>query len=183
MSRASLSGASLACASLACAGLACASLACAAAMLPMLARAAQPVPIAVFPFEIVNTSGEGAHPEQAGRVERATRLLAQTLRQTGRYAPVDLAPYAKTIAGLQRPDECGACWADIARRAGAQEEVLPSVHKVSTLITLMTLWFADLRTMRYVARVEGQIRGDTDEAYARGIEFLITQELDKPHAS
>ena len=152
----------------------------AAALLPSLARAAEPVRIAVFPFQIIDTSGEGAHPDQAGRVARATALLAQSLRQTGRYIPVDLAPFAKRIDGLQRPDECGACWAAVARDAGATQEVLPSVHKVSTLITLMTLWFADVRTMRYVARIEGQIRGDTDEAYARGIAFLVTQELDKP---
>ena len=67
----------------------------------------------------------------------------------------------------------------MAKKAGARLEVLPSVHKVSTLITLMTLWFADVTTMKYVARVEGQIRGDTDEAYARGIAFLVTQELGK----
>ena len=158
-------------------------LACVLALVPALARAAEPVRIAVFPFEILDTSGEGAHPGQAGRAARATQLLADALRQTGRYVPVDLAPYAAKVAGLQRPDECGECWAAVARQAGASEEVLPSVHKVSTLITLMTLWFADLHTMKYVARVEGQIRGDTDEAYARGITFLVTQELDRKAAS
>jgi hypothetical protein len=149
-------------------------------LLSAAARADQPVRIAVFPFQIDDTSGEGAHPGQAGRVATATALLADALKRTGRYDPVDLAPYAREIAALQRPDECGACWAAVARKAGAAQEVLPSVHKVSTLITLMTLWFADLRSMRYVARVEGQIRGDTDEAYARGIHFLITEELGKP---
>ena len=138
-----------------------------------------PAKIAVFPFVIVDTSGEGVHPGQADRVTTATSLLAKTLKQTGRYEPVDLAPFAREIAALQRPDECGECWAAVAKKAGARLEVLPSVHKVSTLITLMTLWFADVTTMQYVARVEGQIRGDTDEAYARGINFLVTQELDK----
>jgi hypothetical protein len=143
------------------------------------AFAADPPPIAVFPYEINDTSGEVGGPDQAARSATATALLAKTLKETGHYTPVDLAPYAKQIAGLQRPDECGECWAAVARKAGATYEVLPSVHKVSTLITLMTLWFADVRTMQYVARVEGQIRGDTDEAYARGIHFLITEELDK----
>lgn len=146
------------------------------------ACAAQHTRVAVFPFQIIDTSGEGARPGQADRVTRATALVAGALKRTGRYDPVDLSPYKAEISGLQRPDECGACWAAVARRAGATVEVLPSVHKVSTLITLMTFWFADLRTMRYIAHVEGQIRGDTDEAYARGIAFLIGQELDKsPH--
>ncbi len=143
------------------------------------AQAAEPAKIAVFPFEVRDTSGEATGPGRAERVATATALLARTLKETGNYDPVDLTPYAHEIAGLQRPDECGQCWAALARRAGARLEVLPSVHKVSTLITLMTLWFADLHTMQYVARVEGQIRGDTDEAYARGIHFLVTEELGK----
>ena len=149
-------------------------------LLCLLARTAlaEPARIAVFPFEIFDTSGEDARIGQ-DRVTRATDVLARTLRDTGRYTPVDLTHYAHEIAGLQRPDECGQCWAAVARRAGATLEVLPSVHKVSTLITLMTLWFADLHTMQYVAHVEGQIRGDTDDAYARGIAFLVSQELGK----
>ena len=138
-----------------------------------------PAKIAVFPFDILDTSGEGARPGQEDRAATATALLAKTLKATGRYEPVDLGSFAKEVASLQRPDECGECWAAVAKKAGARLEVLPSVHKVSTLITLMTLWFADVTTMQYVARVEGQIRGDTDEAYARGIAFLVTQELGK----
>lgn len=144
------------------------------------AYAAEPIRIAVFPFQIFDTSGEDTHAGQSDRIQTATRLLAKTLADTGRYVPVDLAPYAAEIAALQRPDECGECWAAVARKAGATQEVLPNVHKVSTLITLMTFWFADLRSMKYVAHVAGQIRGDTDEAYARGIQFLITEELDHP---
>ena len=145
------------------------------------ALAAATTPIAVFPFEVVDTSGERDQAGRAGRVQRATALLADSLKQSGLYAPVDLSPYAAEIAALQSPDECGACWAAVAKKAGARLEVLPSVHKVSTLITLMTLWFADVGTMKYVAHVEGQIRGDTDEAYARGIRFLVTEELPKDH--
>ncbi len=141
------------------------------------AAAEAPAKIAVFPFQILDTSGEGARPGQADRATLATSLLAKALRDTGRYDPVDLGAFAREIARLQRPDECGECWAAVARKAGASLEALPGVHKVSTLITLITLWFADVNTMRYVARVEGQIRGDTDEAYARGIGFLVTQEL------
>lgn len=155
--------------------------ACVAALclLSRHAAADEPAKIAVFPFVILDTSGETNGPGREQRIATATSLLAKTLKDTGHYTPVDLTPYAKEIDGLQRPDECGECWAKLASKAGAQFEVLPSVHKVSTLITLMTLWFADVHTMQYVARVEGQIRGDTDEAYARGINFLVTQELGK----
>jgi len=146
------------------------------------AMAAEPVPVAVFPFTIQDTSGAPA-PGQAERLQAATTLLAQTLRETGQYRPVDLSPFAKEMAGLQPADECGECWAAIARKAGATLEVLPSVQKVSILISQMTIWVADVHTMKYTRHVQGQIRGDTTEAYSRGIQFLIRDELMKPKAA
>jgi hypothetical protein len=137
-----------------------------------------PVPIAVFPFSIQDTSGT-SKVGQAERLAAATTLLAQTLRATGRYAPVDLAPYAKEIAALQPPDECGECWAAVARKAGAADMVLPSVQMVSVLISQMTIWVADVRSMQYIRHIQGQIRGDTSEAYTRGIQFLVNDELMK----
>ena len=141
------------------------------------AYAQAPKPIAVFPFQIMDTSGEGANAGRDVRLADATAELAKALQATGRYTPVNLAPYKTRIAALQSPEECGECWAKLAAEAGATLEVLPNVHKVSTLITLMAIWIADVHTMKYVAHVEGQIRGDTPEAYTRGIDFLVREEL------
>jgi hypothetical protein len=137
-----------------------------------------PQPIAVFPFTIQDTSGAPA-PGQKERLENATKELADTLAATGLYKPVDLSPYAKEIATMQPADECGECWANLAKKAGARFEVLPSVQKVSVLISQMTMWFADVQTMKYSRLVQGQIRGDTAEAYTRGIDFLVHGELMK----
>jgi len=135
-----------------------------------------PQPIAVFPFTIQDTSGVPA-PGQKERLETATKELAGALAASGLYKPVDLAPYAKEIAALQPPDECGECWANLAKKAGATFEVIPSVQKVSVLISQMTMWFADVQTMKYTRHIQGQIRGDTAEAYTRGIDFLVNKEL------
>jgi hypothetical protein len=51
------------------------------------------------------------------------------------------------------------------------------VQKVSVLISQMTMWVADVKTMKYTRLVQGQIRGDTAEAYTRGIDFLVHAEL------
>ena len=135
-----------------------------------------PQPIAVFPFTIQDTSGSPA-PGQQERLEHATKELSDTLAASGLYKPVNLSPYAKEIAALQPPDECGECWAALAKKAGATIEVIPSVQKVSVLISQMTMWFADVQTMKYTRHVQGQIRGDTAEAYTRGIDFLVNKEL------
>ena len=145
---------------------------------PGVALADAPVAIAVFPFTIQDTSGLPA-PGQKERLAAATKQLADVLAATGQYKPVDLAPYAKEIEGLQPADECGECWAAVARKAGATMEVLPSVQKVSVLISQMTMWVANVQTMKYSRLVQGQIRGDTAEAYTRGIDFLVNAELMK----
>jgi hypothetical protein len=143
------------------------------------ARAADPpVPVAVFPFTITDTSGVPS-TGQPERLAAATRLLAQTLLATGKYRPVDLTPYAAEMAKMQPPDECGTCWADLARKAGATLEFIPSVQKVSVLISQMTIWVADVRTLKYTAHIQGQIRGDTGEAYTHGVEFLIGDAMGK----
>ncbi len=137
---------------------------------------AEPVPIAVFPFTIHDTSGMVA-PGQPERLQAATKELEAVLAATGQYKPIDMTPYAKELEALQPPDECGECWAAVARKAGATLEMLPSVQKVSVLISQMTMWVANVQTMKYQRLVQGQIRGDTSEAYTRGIDFLIHEEL------
>ncbi len=142
------------------------------------AWAEPPVPVAVFPFTIQDSSGAPS-PGQAERLEAATQTLQATLAATGHYRPVDMTAFAKEIASLQPPDECGECWAAVARKAGATLEILPSVQKVSVLISQMTFWIADVHSMRYTRHIQGQIRGDTTEAYTHGIDFLVKEELMK----
>ena len=141
------------------------------------AAAQTPVPTAVFPFELADTSGEVASPGHDARIVLATDQLARKLEQSGRYRPVDLAPLAAKVAATAPRYSCGGCWLDVARESGAQLAVLPAVHKVSTLISTMDIWVADLRSGQYVAHVSGQIRGDTDAAWLRGVDFLVDDRL------
>lgn len=139
--------------------------------------AAAQAPVAVFPFELADTSGEAAASGHDARIALATAHLARKLEQSGRYRPVDLTPLAAEVTATAPRYECGGCWLDVARKSGADLAVLPTVHKVSTLISTMDLWVADLRSGQYVAHVSGQIRGDTDTAWLRGVDFLVDERL------
>ncbi|MFE0755788.1 DUF3280 domain-containing protein [Inquilinus sp. NPDC058860] len=136
-----------------------------------------PVPTVVFPFELADTSGEAASPGRDARIALATGQLARKLEQSGRYRAVDLAPLAAKVAATSPRYNCGGCWLDVARESGADLAVLPAVHKISTLISTMDIWVADLRSGQYVAHVQGQIRGDTDTAWLRGVDFLVDERL------
>lgn len=132
---------------------------------------------AIFPFEIYDTSGEAPQPDRAERLAMATRVLAEVLEKTGRYAPVDLAPFSAEIAASGPRYQCSSCFLPIARRAGAAIAVVGVFHKVSTLISSIDIWIFDVSGGGYVAHLSGQLRGDTAEAYEHGVRFLVRNRL------
>jgi len=132
---------------------------------------------AIFPFEIFDTSGEPPQPDLNERLALATRVLSEALAKTGRYSPVDLAPFSAEVAATAPRYQCGDCFLPVARKAGAAVAVVPVVHKVSSLITSMDIWIIDVSSGAGAAHLGGQIRGDTAEAYEHGVRFLVRNRL------
>ncbi|MGH6867293.1 MAG: DUF3280 domain-containing protein, partial [Methylocella sp.] len=126
---------------------------CFVAVVPRGVRAlsSEPRATAVFPVELWDTSGEGAKPGQAARLKLATNKLTELMEQTGRYRSVDLSRFAARIAATEPRYNCNGCWRDVARDAGAELAVLAVVHKVSTLISSVDLYVADLATGKFIA--------------------------------
>jgi hypothetical protein len=139
----------------------------------------EPCATAVFPVELWDTSGEGTKPGQAERLNLATNKLAELMEHTGRYRSVDLSSFTARIAATEPRYNCNECWRDVARDAGAELAVLTVVHKVSTLISSVDLYVADLATGKYIAHVDAQFRGDDDRAYVRAFEFLVNERLNR----
>lgn len=150
-----------------------------AAPFGFLAQASEPRATAVFPVELWDTSGEGVKPGQAERLKLATAKLAELLEHTGDYRSVDLSPFAAQIVATEPRYNCNGCWRGIAREAGAELAVLAVVHKVSTLISSVDLYVADVASGNSIAHVDGQFRGDDDRAYLRAFEFLVTERLSR----
>jgi hypothetical protein len=132
---------------------------------------------AIFPFEIYDTSGEPPQSDRTERLAMATRVLSETLEKTGRYSPIDLAPYDTEIAATAPRYRCGDCFLPVARRAGAAYAVVSVVHKVSSLVSSMDIWIFDATGGASVAHLSGQIRGDTAVAYEHGVRFLVRNRL------
>jgi Protein of unknown function (DUF2380) len=143
------------------------------------APASEPRATAVFPVELWDTSGEGTTPGQAERLTLATNKLIELLEHTGRYRSVDLSRFTARIAATEPRYNCNECWRDVARDAGAELAVLAVVHKVSTLISSVDLYVADLATGKFIAHADAQFRGDDDRAYVRAFEFLVNERLDR----
>lgn len=145
---------------------------------PLALRASEPKATAIFPVELWDTSGEGIKPGQAERLKLTTEKLAELLEQTGRYHSLDLSAFTARVAATEPRYTCNGCWLGVARDAGADLAVLAVVHKVSTLISSVDLYVADVKSGQYIAHVDAQFRGDDDRAYSRAFEFLVNERLD-----
>jgi hypothetical protein len=132
---------------------------------------------AVFPLEIYDTSGEPPQADRAERLASATRVLSEALEKTGRFSPVDLGPFSAEVAATAPRYRCGDCFLAVARQAKAAYAVVSVVHKVSSLISSIDIWVLNTANGAGVAHINGQIRGDTPEAYEHGMRFLIRDRL------
>ena len=89
--------------------------------------------VAVFDFELIDTSLEGAiRGARADEQERLARLsdqLRQLLRDSGRFALVDITPIARE-AQASNLQACGGCDMHLAQRIGAELAITGTVQKV-----------------------------------------------------
>ena len=102
-------------------------------MLLASAQAAEPK-VAVFDFELVDTSLEGAtygpRADQQARLAQITDQLRDQLAKSGRVTVVDITPVvAQARAANLR--NCGSCDAQFASQVGADFAVIGWVQKVS----------------------------------------------------
>lgn len=149
---------------------------------PGAARAA--TRIAVFPVEFVDTSQEGetngTRADETARLKMTAELLSTLLTRSGRYAVVTMDPAAVAeVSGAILG--CNGCELAVAAAAGAEQEAIVMVQKVSNLIIDVTLYVRDVASGKAVMAATTSIRGNTDESWARGIRWLVERKLLASH--
>ena len=143
--------------------------------------AAAPAKAAFFPFEFIDSGqgGTGAAPpaEEAARLALIGDLLKQRLTAAGIYEPVDLKGSAQAIAGSPALRDCERCANEIARGAGAEIAIVGWVQKVSNLILNINIRVSNAQSGQVLAAASADIRGNTDESWTRGVEWLVKNRL------
>lgn len=142
---------------------------------PALADADRP--IAVFPFELYDTSGEPRTPAHDRRLAMVTEQLRAGLHALPAYRVVSLDPVAGQVASLGHIYGCNGCERGPALEAGAEIAVTGLVHKVSTLIQYLQITVKDAGTGETLQKATASIRGDTDRAWRHGVNWLIEHRL------
>jgi uncharacterized protein DUF2380 len=151
-------------------------------MLVASAHAAEPK-VAVFDFEFVDTSLEGAtygpRIDQQSRLAQVADQLRERLAKSGRVEVVDIAPVAAQARAADLR-ACGGCDAQLARQVQADFAVTGWVQKVSNLILNMNIMVRDAKTERVVSVKSVDMRGNTDETWSRALDWLIRNDLLAP---
>jgi hypothetical protein len=143
----------------------------------LLAAPALAAPAAVFPTVFVNSSPMPTSPEETARVAHMTEALKRALAESGQYQPVDLAPVEPELAGVRDIHDCNGCADDLAKKLGADFAVVAWAQKVSNLILDLNIRITDARTGRVVRGGSVDIRGNTDETWARGLKYLLREHV------
>ena len=152
------------------------------AMLLASAHAAKPK-VAVFDFELVDTSLEGAtygpRADQQARLAQITDQLRDRLAKSGRVTVVNITPVAAQARAADLRN-CGGCDAQFASQVGADFAVIGWVQKVSNLILNMNIVVRDAKTGRVISVKSVDMRGNTDETWSRAMDWLIRYDLLAP---
>jgi hypothetical protein len=152
-------------------------------LLPWVARAA-PSQVAVFDFELVDTSlqGEvdGPRSDEQVRLMRTGDQVRKALADSGRFTVLDIAPVNAAAHGSNL-QACGGCEVAMARQLGADLVITGTVQKVSNLILNINFYLRDVHTGQLVTAMSADMRGNTDESWTRAADYLLRNRLLAPN--
>ena len=115
---------------------------------------------------------------ERNRLAMIEERFKSELEASGRYrfVPIPAEAAAKMAAGAEIGN-CGGCEFDYGRQLGGDFAAWIVVQKVSDLILNINVYMADVpaRKLKFVHSVD--IRGNSDESWVRGIDYLVKNYL------
>lgn len=161
-------------------GLVCLSIA-APLSAPAIAAGEQPVKVAIFDFELIDTSLEGekrgVDPAETARLKKISDLLRGLLEKSGKYTVIPTAPVADQINDAGYIYSCNGCDIRMAKELDADLSFTGHVHKVSRLILSINIFVNDVATGKRLKNMSADIRGDTDESWTHGVRWLVRNRI------
>ena len=145
------------------------------------AKAAAPVKIAVFDFELEDFSGSAGIIPESDQDREELRLATETVRrlltESGRYSLVDVshADAPEVTAGSLH--KCDGCDVSIARKLGADQSLVGIVTRITRTDYAVTFKLRDARTGAPIAVEQTDLRIGANYSWNRGAAWLIKNRL------
>jgi hypothetical protein len=145
---------------------------------------AEPRKVAVFDFELLDTSLQGAvngpQADEQRRLNDVTEQLRKALVQSGNFVLLDIAP-VNAAARASNLQNCGGCDVQYAQKLGADLVITGLVQKVSALILNMNIYLRDAHTGKLITAMSADFRSNTDESWSRALNYLVRNRLLAPN--
>ena len=145
---------------------------------------ADPPKLAVFDFELLDTSLQGQmngpRRDEHERLMRAGEQLRKELAESGKFQLLDILP-VNAAAHASNLQACGGCDVRFAQQLGADLYITGVVQKVSELILIMSIYVRDAHTGHLVSAMNAHLRGNSDESWSRATTFLLHNRLLAPN--
>ena len=148
------------------------------------AHAADPPKLAVFDFEMLDTSLEGQmhgkRADEEARLMRSGDQARKELAASGKFQVLDISP-VNAAAHQSNLQACGGCDAKLARQLGADLEITGVVQKISSVILNIKLFLRDAHTGRLITVASADTPGNTDEIWSHTMHYLVHERLLAPN--
>jgi hypothetical protein len=138
--------------------------------------------VAVFPFELLDTSQDGelfikVRPEETKRLELLTGDLKARLGSDERFAVADIGPLEAEISKAAPLFKCNGCESDLVKKSGAKLAMLGLVQKFSDTLLSVSIQVLDVGTGEVKSSYSAGVQGNTDEAWLRGLRYIVKNKI------
>jgi hypothetical protein len=146
--------------------------------------AQEPVSIAVFDFELNDTSAGGGIIAQdatdteslAASTDEARRMLSAS----GLYSVVDISGVAAEVNAARGLQDCDGCEAPLAQKLGAHQSMLGVVNRVSRTEYTLHIYIRDAESGEVLSTGSTPLRLGANYAWPRGVKWLLERFLPAP---
>jgi Protein of unknown function (DUF2380) len=139
-----------------------------------------PVKLAVFPFELDDTSAAaestGETTSDATGLADTTDAIRQLLGQSGRYRLVDVG-IAGAAAKAPALHDCSGCEAPIALGLGADQSLVGVIRRISRTEYIVGFQLRDAHSGNVVATADSGLRMGANYSWSRGAARLVRDHL------
>lgn len=135
--------------------------------------------VAVFEFELQHGDLVPGTPSKKEAEDKRREMISERLREhlaKSGFDVVDAKPFAAKAAAANL-QACGNCADGFARELGADYAFTGVVYKVSELVLSMSVLVHDAATSQPLTSATVDLRGNTDEAWRRAIDYLYRNVL------
>lgn len=148
---------------------------------PSQAAAPTPTKLAVFDFELEDTSAGAAAPGETASdvtgLADTTSAVRRVLAQAGRYQLIDVGAANGAAVNAHAMHDCGDCDAKIAKRLGADQSLVGVIRRVSRMEYTVRFEVRDAKTGAVVADGESGLRMGANYSWSRGAVRLVQDRL------